>query len=215
MSSSAHLIRCALSHRIPTVRKKQGRRPAVLARGTETRAPELKAKDTVVSHSVNTSGQMVLLNGTLPGVGFNERVGRQIRVKRIIGRLTANNYTTKDQFHRFLLVLDHQPNGAALSITDVLDSISVRAMVNLSNQARFQVLRDEIHHLNATSEAFSLIPISFDIAKRFVVQYNAGVAGTVADIATNSLYFIAIGDQAPGADAGTVAGTIRVRYTDE
>ena len=47
-----------------------------------------------------------------------------------------------------------------------------------------------------------------------VTEYNAGVAGTIADIATNSLYLITIGQQNAGLTAGITLGTCRIRYTD-
>ena len=46
------------------------------------------------------------------------------------------------------------------------------------------------------------------------VTFNAGDAGTVADITTGSLYFLVVGSEAAGATAGTVSGRVRVRFDD-
>lgn len=120
-----------------------------------------------------------------------------------------------DQFHRYLIVRDKQSNGGALAVTDVLNSVSVSAPLNLSNQHRFVILYDELVHLNASAEPGSQVPLQRQFHVDSLVQYNSGTTGTVADIATNSLYFIYVGSVAPGTEDGSATGTIRLRFTDE
>ena len=130
-------------------------------------------------------------------------------------QFSVRTVTGIDQFHRYLIVRDKQANGGALAVTDVLDSVSVSAMLNLSNQHRFVILHDELVHLNAFAEPGSQVPFQRNFRVDSLVQYNSGTAGTVADIATNSLYFIFIGSVPGENDGGTVNGTFRLRYTDE
>ncbi len=178
---------------------------------------ELKALDTSVAETVNTSGGVKLLNGIVPGVGFNQRIGRQVRMASLscILQYNAKNLSSVDQFHRYLIVRDKQANGGALAVSDVLTSVSVSAPLNLSQQHRFVILYDELVHLNPFAEPGSSVPFQRQFRVDSLVQYNAGTTGTVTDIVTNSLYFICIGSATPGNDDGTATGTIRLRFTDE
>ena len=189
-------------------RPKQSKRPRA--------EPELKAVDTAVALNCDTTGAIQLLNGIQPGTGLDQRVGRRVSMVMMKARLQAavTAGTGVDQFCRYLVVLDHQPNGAALAINDVILG-GTTSQVNLSNQVRFEILRDKRVYLNASGEPGSAAVIEFSIALNRDTQYNSGSAGTVADIATNSLYLIVLGSIAAGATAGAVAGSVRVRYYDE
>lgn len=180
-------------------------------------APELKASDVNVSMAADTTGAILLLNGIDPGTALNQRIGRQILAKKLRLRLACvvTAATGADQTQRVMVVLDKQPNGVALAITDVLTSVGTTANYNLSNQARFKILFDRRVYLNATAEPFSAQLLDVSLGQKYVVQFNAGVAGTVADITTNSLYMITIGSNAAGATAGTVTGASRLRFSDE
>jgi hypothetical protein len=122
--------------------------------------------------------------------------------------------TGVDQIQRVLLVYDKQTNGAALSLSDVLSTPSVDADMNLNNEMRFKLLVDDRYHLNAAAEPGSMRVIRHDYATQRMVRFNSGNAGTVADIATGSLYLIVIGSVVAGATAGFVSGRTRVRFTD-
>jgi hypothetical protein len=185
-------------------------------RNASVSAPELKALDTAVVAAVDTTGAIQLLNGIEPGTALNQRVGRQITMVKLQYHLQSivTAATGIDQFHRLLVVLDKQPNGVALAINSVLDGGST-SQYNLSNQHRFVILYDKRFYLNASGEAGSGIVLDGTIGLSAVVQYNSGIAGTVADIATNSLYLIALGNVVAGATAGSLAGSVRLRYYDE
>jgi hypothetical protein len=179
-------------------------------------APEMKVVDVNVSLAANNGGAILLLNGVQPGTALNQRVGRQIQMRSLKYHLTAavTAATGVDQIHRVLIVLDAQPNGAALAYTDVLNG-GQSSQVNISNQKRFTILYDERLYLNASGEPDSARLIDGSIGMHTIVQYNAGTAGTVADIATNSLYMIVLGSEASGTTAGTVAGTVRCKFHDQ
>jgi hypothetical protein len=179
-------------------------------------APEAKIVDVNANSAANNGGAILLLNGVQPGTALNQRVGRQIQMRSLKYHLTAavTAATGVDQIHRVLIVLDAQPNGAALAVGDVLDG-GQSSQVNISNQKRFKILFDERIYLNASGEPDSARLIDGSIGINTIVQYNTGVAGTVADIATNSLYMITLGSEAAGATAGTVAGTVRCMFYDQ
>jgi len=177
---------------------------------------ELKAVDTDVNLTMDTTGAIRLLNGVVPGVGFSQRIGRSISMRGLDLRLTASVVagTGVDQIQRVLVVLDHQPNGAAPVITDILDAVSTESRPNLINAWRFTILQDTRFDLNASAEPGSKRAITEKICLGRSTHYNNGVAGTVADIVTNSLFLVFVGSEAAGATAGTVTGTSRVRFVD-
>jgi hypothetical protein len=165
---------------------------------------------------VNTGGAINILNSMVGGTTVSTRLGRQVTVRKCMVRLgfTVTAATGVDQFQRFLLVLDHQPNGAAPAITDILVTAAPNAQLNADNAQRFKILHDNVFHLNASGEAGSQREVR--LLKRLMVpvQYNSGNAGTVADIATNSLFAVFVGSEAAGVTAGSVTGTIRTWFTD-
>jgi len=179
--------------------------------------PEVKAVDSSLSAAgADTTGMILLLNGVVPGTAMNERVGRQI----VMTKLKMNLYvsvtpsTGIDQVARILIVRDLQPNGTALAITDVLDAVTPWSQYNLSNQHRFVILSDKQYYLCNAAESGSGVVVKETIPVNSLVQYNSGTAGTVADIATNSLYYIALGNSALTQKA-IVYGTLRLLYRDE
>jgi hypothetical protein len=129
----------------------------------------------------------------------------------LLGSVTAG--TGIDQSHRLLIVLDRQPNGAAPAINDILTG-GTTSQYNLSNQLRFAILMDERYYLNASGEPGAGAVFDGKIGVGAIEQFNSGTAGTVADITTNSLYLLVLGTVVAGATAGTVAGSIRYRFTD-
>lgn len=182
-------------------------------RGTQG---EFKSVDTTIAVNSDTTGAIVLLNGIARGDDINERTGRQVTLRSVQLSLTFGvvSGTGIDQYQRYMVVLDHQPNGAALAITDVLDGVTVTHQRNLNNRKRFTVLMDKHYSLNASAESGSRRVSQMYRRLNTVVDFNGGDAGTIADITTNSVYFISIGSVAAGATAGSVIGTARIRYTD-
>lgn len=177
---------------------------------------ELKAVDVTSSLAADTTGALALMNGLVPGTGFSQRVGRQVQFVSLecnfLSKVTDG--TGEDQYHRVLIVQDKQPNAGALTITDVLNSVSTASFPNLVNQKRFRILLDRRIYLNDDSEPGSGRVWAWSTPINIVTQYNDGNAGTVADIATNSLYFISIGSEAAGATAGTELCASRLRFVD-
>lgn len=178
---------------------------------------ELKYVDASPAMAADTTSAILLLNGVARGDDISERTGRQIRMQYLEYRLACLSTATTgvDQFQRFIIVLDKQPNAAALATTDVLVSATYAANYNNDNRERFVVLADKTFYLNASGEPGSAKWFNGRInLKGMKVQFNNGDAGTIADITTNSIYLIALGSIAAGATAGTIGGRTRLRFTD-
>lgn len=188
---------------------------------------EWKFVDTSIANTnVSTTPQVTLLNGLAPGTNGSQRIGRKVRFHTIELKLfSVSDATTTYNIVRYALVLDKQANGAAPAFTDIYDAATPTALRNISNKERFSVLWDSgliklVGNLTGTISTQQLSEASAQVHEAYKkwswsTQYNAGTAGTVADIATNAVYFVAIGSQVSGTGDSVVSGQIRLRYTDE
>jgi hypothetical protein len=184
---------------------------------TNSTKPKIDAKATsVVSNGVcDTTGSLLLLNGIVPGLGINQRLSTRITLDRLEGTIEmgVTSATGTDQYQRWLIVEDRQPNGSAAAITDILESTNPNALLNLANWRRFRVLRDSgVFPLNAAAEPGSKRTFNFSLRLNSNVIFNAGTAGTIADIVTNSLHFLSVGNNVAGATAGSCAINLRLWY---
>lgn len=174
-----------------------------------------------------TNGVLFLLNGTIPGSGNSNRIGRRIDMKSMEWQFSLVNMTGSNVVNfKYDIVLDKQANGAACAITDIFTSGEPTALRNISNKARFVVLHSGtmdwlIGNDTVTGGALtSLTAKSATVEKGYKkigvnVQYNTGTAGTIADIQTNALYLVFRCDT-PEALKATLSyeidGSFRVRY---
>jgi len=193
-----------------------GGAPNYAQRGLVLSQGEFKAVDVLTNIAVNIASSVTLLNGMTSGSGINQHVGREVTLRSIQFNYTTmvNAATGVDQLHRILLVYDRQTNASALTAAQVLAAVDPHSPRNLENRKRFKILYDRTHALNASGEPGSFATRRFYRRLRHPVTFNAGVAGTVADIVTGSLYLVAIGSEAAGAPAGFVTFSSRIRYTD-
>lgn len=181
---------------------------------------ELNFVDTTFTNVVvSTTAILTLVNGLTQGTTASTRVGRQILMKsvEIKGHFVADS-TTSITPVRCMLVLDHQPNGAAPAFTDIYDTAVPSSLRNISNKKRFKVLFDSgiiaITGNTSSSNENTLVPYEHYRKLKVPVQYNSGNAGTIADIATNSLYMCFIGGTASGTADAAFTGQLRIRYED-
>lgn len=178
---------------------------------------EFKTVDfTDTNLATNTAGTIQLINGVTLGNDITNRVGRQVELRSV--QLKGEVYCTLgggvDQFNRVMIVYDRQTNGAALTILDVLTSVSPVSLRNLNNRKRFKILMDKLLYNNASGEPGSAQPIEYYRKLRHPVEFNANTFADVRDIQSGSLYVITIGSVVAGATAGNLFFSSRVRFTD-
>lgn len=187
---------------------------------------EYKSIDqTVGNATLDTTGSVTLLNGCARGTDINEREGREIDLRSVQLRMniSARSEAIVDQTVRVLLVYDRQTNGAAPGLTDIIRGGTVCGMRNLENRKRFKILMDYTVRLNANYTGGASLHTAAnngvfkDYYQRFNLPttFNSGNAGTVADMATGSLYMVRVGEIAAGTAAAEVDFCSRVRYTDK
>lgn len=193
----------------PTYR---GFTPRAFSRG------EWKYTDLGVNVQVDTATAVYLLNGLQPGTGASQRIGMKVSIRSVEIQMTdeATAGTGVDQVHAWGIVLDHQANGAAPALTDFITGGTPWGLRNLTNRKRFKMLLRKRTCINATGEAGTKRDhkIYMKFRRPIIVEFNAGVAGTIADIVTNSMFLWVSGSAAAGATAGRLIGNIRIRYQD-
>jgi len=179
---------------------------------------EVKYIDTADAYAVNTTGTLTLINGLTLGNTSTTRIGQKVTLKslEVKYRLAVTATTGLDQTHRLLFVLDRQCNGAALTLAEILVPTNTEGLRNLANPRRFKFIIDQRYDLSAATESGSTKTgkIFFQFKKPLVIEYNAGNAGTIADISSGSIYMVLLGSNVAGNTAGTAAVVTRLRYTD-
>lgn len=122
----------------------------------------------------------ILLNGLVPGTGASQRVGREVHFYTILLRIDGGT-TSKC---RYVLVVDHQANAATPAVTDVFQTDAYLSEPNYSYRDRFEIIFDLVLPEISTNHHEACIEHSL------LTFYNAGTAGTVADIASGALYLM-------------------------
>lgn len=187
-------------------------------------APEKKFVDVSVNgqalalaaNTFTTPGPTFLLNGLVPDSTATGRIGRKIVMKSLYVRYSFNMAATSTLGApcRLIVFYDKQANAAAPAVTDVLLADSFLSPNNLSNRDRFVILADEV--TEPIGVATGVFTTSGVIYKKLNLEtmYNAGTAGTIADITSGSVYIMAC-QAGPIATAAPVWNfRSRIRYSD-
>ena len=162
----------------------------------------------------------------IPGSALNNRIGRQIEVRKIKVHGFLNVQPNEGETLldpntkiRVLLVQDMQTNSSQMDGVDLLGpatangSEQINCFQDPKNFGRFRVLKDKFFQIsdlnmgvysvtnavppNPNTLAFAqegkIINFKFNVnfKQPVRVRFNAGVAGTVADIVDNSFHIIA------------------------
>lgn len=177
----------------------------------------------------NTTGSSQLLNALSQGTTATTRVGNEAIFKSIYMKATVYPGVTTGvtQNIRVMLVLDKQPNGAAMPIVGATSTTGRLLFatagtcypyvpLDLFNKDRYVSLYDKVYAINPP---FSTAAVQFEVKKyinlgKGIQSIYNGNAGTIADLSSNALYLVICGDQPSGNNAMNIAGNIRLRYVD-
>lgn len=178
----------------------------------------------------NAAALIVLLNGNIPGFTTVTHVGRKLVMKSIQlrGEVTMSAPQAGTTYGRVVLVYDKQADGAAPTWASVYSSTnaagtvdsSALAMRNLDTRDRYVVISDRSFSLGplvtGATLSYATSPQSFcvDIYKKINMDviFNAGTAGTVADINTGSLHLMCFIDTAA---TQVIDFSSRIRFDDK
>jgi hypothetical protein len=211
--------------------------PAVLrSHSTEAKAIDIPA----TAAAFSTTAVFTLLNGMVPGTGSNNRVGRKISMKSLairgFVRYKQVGTAPSDDYLRIIVFYDRQPNGAAPAFGDVIQATDngggtttdAIGPLNINNADRFKVLRDIYwstpYALAAEGVALAAKQNIQDCTranyKMFIKlngleeHFNAGVAGTIADITTGSIFMMTVSRTAAANAQYEQVFSTRMRYMD-
>ncbi len=119
-------------------------------------------------HDLDIDDAVIAVGGTIAqascnliaqGVTESERIGRKCTIKQINWRFqillpnSANIAGGTNETVRVILYLDKQANGAAATVTGILESVDFQSFNNLSNKSRFRTLMDRVYNMNAQAGA--------------------------------------------------------------
>lgn len=180
--------------------------------------PEMKCIDIgEVKSAFAVAGTVTLLNGVVQGTDINKRVGRRYCLKSLQIRSyiqSIGSFTVPAKgfgFDRAMLVYDRQPNGVAPVLSDFVINMSsgttnATTFMNLNNSKRFVVLAYKEWQQATVADGTALVPQVIDCTdktwrvwvpkmkiKNLVTEFNAGVAGTVADINVGAIWLVTWG----------------------
>ncbi len=197
--------------------------------GTRGSAPgELKFFDTTKAFTAS-SATGVILNNSLnlipQGVTESERVGRKctirgLYIKGIMKLLNAGTAATVSETYRLIVYLDKQANGAAATVTDILESADVNSFRNLANSQRFVILSDQVDNISATAGAgngttdnFAEVQKAIGCAKpklNVPIEFSS-TTGALTEIKSNNIGVLIIGETGTNTNIEYIA---RVRFSD-
>jgi len=168
-------------------------------------ATELKFLDTTLSAgSVTSSNEIVPSTGSInvisQDIKKSQRVGRKATIKYIGCRYNCflDSGTIATATHdtcRVILFWNKQANGAAASVTDILEAGNYQSFNNLSNKGRFVVLADRTHSLvsRAATTSFGEDTVNGQLHLKvdIPIEFNS-TTGAMAEIRSNNLGFLII-----------------------
>lgn len=183
--------------------------------------PELKFHDITFSGSAanGASGVLSLCDIQTGTTEESERIGNEIKVKRIYGTyLLQVNATADDNLFltsKPMIVLDKQVDITTTPFLygEMFDVASVNALQSWDSRKRFKIIQQRWSTVSAGgSNQQRKVGFSHTFKKPLSIHYN-GTDGT--DLQNNQLCFVHIFD-APntGTTAGFYGGRLRLEYTD-
>lgn len=221
-------------------RRVQNLPAAVRSRGAEIKVVDLPKQ----TNFLYSTSAIYLLNATLEGAAFYNRIGRKVNMKslHLVGDITKQRIeepspgSTTESYARLMILYDRQPNGSFPTPQDILTdydatgttSSTAYSGLNMNNRDRFIVLRDTRISLCSPTDADMIASDStlttskrelnyFVPLKDLESVYKAST-GAIGDLTTGALYFFFVSDD-PSAPPSTYPGWIvefkaRLRYGD-
>jgi hypothetical protein len=159
-----------------------------------------------------SSGTVVPLNDLNQGTGVSQRQGNQVRFLELEYCAYVQSLCTSGaDAIRFVILQDHQPEGAVPTVAALLCAATTNScfnpdLVGNQDQPRFKVLSNHFFTYNnpgpfTSVQTYNSPPITGRVKLNFTSTY-VGNAGTSADLQTNGLYFLAITNTSNGTLVG-------------
>lgn len=208
----------------PRARRSQANRPAYARAPGKGHAHEAGFVDfPTATINLDTTGYVQLLAVVPVGPSSNERIGKRIMLKslQLRGSVWSGTNGVVARY-AWMIVYDKRPTMALPTLTDIIDTASPLSFNNDDNSGRFRILRrmDGVQLGDITPGSGNLLDNSYGVVKEFIdlkgkpTVFKSAGTGSMGDIEEGALYFVAIGDQAPGPAAPSLGIHARIRYVD-
>lgn len=181
----------------------------------------------------NTEDAMIAAGGTImvnadaeasfvriaQGDGESNRDGRKCCIKKICWRYRvqladAGTAGTATETVRVIMYLDKQTNGAAATVTDILEADDFQSFNNLANKSRFRILYDQTLTINLTG-AEAATALTKRVNKQFYkncsipIEFNnAATTGALATVRSNNIGILLISE----SGRASLTGVLRLRF---
>lgn len=204
-------------------------------RGYRLNTIEKKVFDTQMYADISNTGTFYSLCLPVPGAAMNQRIGRKLTIKSVqfkgiiqleLSSSPSGSVTAEANHLRMILLYDKQPNGAAPALADVLTGgQTVNDLFNIDNRDRFSIIKDKVWSFDPMifdntnfSHAWNRTTAYCKMYKKLNLEtvFNAGTAGTVADINSGNLVVLWLCNTVAGTDKNVdIYVNSRVRYIDQ
>lgn len=187
---------------------------------------ETKFNDSTFAQTSATAGGLLTFTGAVTGTNLClipqgttdiTRIGNRTMLKqiRIKGHLAVPTTAVSGDRIRVMLIQDHQTNGAAATVTDVLQVADENSFLNMDNTTRFRVIKDKVYDLNPQVgiPGTSTLPYfkSFKMSHKANCRIDwSSTTGAITELRSES-YFVLVISQ---AGTSTITGQARVYFQD-
>lgn len=177
-------------------------------------SPEFKTVEAAVTTTYGNAWSLNLINGVSRGDDYDDRDGRQIKVKSIqcSFNVVRNASATVDQMVRIIVFIWRSPDGTAPTIDDVLEP-GATAMVrlrSLNDRKNTRILYDKV--VNLSTGNMTNVVLRYYKRIELTTIFNENTAGNIGDIDTNAIYVAIVSSD--NTNQPTVNWTSRVRFID-
>lgn len=182
---------------------------------------EMKHVDVALAtYAADTTGSVTFLTPLAPGTTILTREGSRLNLlgTQIRGVCSAGTTGTLAQA-TCVLVWDRQTNGAAPVITNVYETISSDAWINVDNRQRFTILGRWDFRLIGNSTTPTVGQEEFVVDR--VVRYqkpqvwDQSSGSVIASVISGGLFLLTFGDIAAGTAAPKFTVQVRTFFADD
>ncbi len=174
---------------------------------------ERKFYDQLITGNItdNQLENLYFLNPITQGPGQSQRDGLDYVLRSVqFDMHILFNATTR---YRFILVLDRDPQGLAVTWGGILATVSSSLIFNaprqLDHTKRFKILWDKSGYVDLAMKSTAKFKKYFKLGHKCK---NSGTAGTIAQVTNNSLYLIMLSDQTAVGSQPYIHLYTRVRF---
>lgn len=160
------------------------------------------------------------LNPIAAGTAHHQRSKREILVASVQLRyvVRTNDAGTVADRHRFILGIDKNPDGAAVTPTDVLSTDDIDSFRNIEDKERFKIILDETFDMNIFNNSATTGVTQIFKDKEFYKWFKksipisfTNVTGALAEIRNNNFFAMAASQVTTNASIGKLY--TRFRFT--